>query len=415
MACAMLFAAGEAHAEGELRVSRAEAMRIAALRGPGVVAARAPLPANQRAEEAAKAVLVLPPRLNTFAGARRGAFGSGLEVGASVMQDFYLRNLGDKRKRAAAAATQHVELDVARAKLEASIEGALAWVDALEAEELLRLRRERRKQAQALADVARARVSQGVAVPTESALAEADAAALRAGELEAEGLLVEAHARLRFAMGLDAGALVAVEGNLYDGLERAPGLDGRDTREALARVESHPALLRARAEANAAEAETALQHASGGPVLSLGAAYGREGTGEQTVTAVAQVPLPFFDPAAFDRARQESFALSRSAAVARVRAELERDIRLALHERTHAREVLRAWSEGALGPTREASRIARRQYESGAQDIVVVLTAAQRLGMAEEQAARAAADVQRADIRLAYARGTLLESGGVAR
>jgi outer membrane protein TolC len=57
----------------------------------------------------------------------------------------------------------------------------------------------------------------------------------------------------------------------------------------------------------------------------------------------------------------------------------------------------------------ESLRLAQVNYAVGTQDITNVLLARQRLGLAQEQLARAAAGVQRADIKLARATGTLLK------
>ena len=147
------------------------------------------------------------------------------------------------------------------------------------------------------------------------------------------------------------------------------------------------------------------------PSIGIGASYLREGTGDQIVTGIVSVPLPIVSPGAFEAARQRAYEDTATAMVARARAEVARDVRLALHDREHWREVRDALRSQALQPMREALRLARVQYDVGTHDVSFVLLARQRLVATEEQLARVAAEVQRADIRLGRATGRLMEGG----
>ena len=69
------------------------------------------------------------------------------------------------------------------------------------------------------------------------------------------------------------------------------------------------------------------------PALGVGASYLHEGTGNEVWSGVLVVPLPFGDFGEFDRARQEVAAARVRAEVDVVRGRLERDVRMAFHER----------------------------------------------------------------------------------
>jgi multidrug resistance efflux pump len=123
------------------------------------------------------------------------------------------------------------------------------------------------------------------------------------------------------------------------------------------------------------------------------------------------LPLPILDPSRFDAARQHANVLNAEAHAVRVRDELARDNALTTHERIHTREVRDTLRTRVLVPLRETVRLARASYQAGTQDATGLLLLRQRLVSAEEQLGHAAAEVKRADVRHALARGTLLEEG----
>lgn len=386
-------------AAGELEVTRADALRLGASRSHVVAEARAPRGALPELERAAGAPLSYSPRLAVYAGARRGTFGAGLEVGAAATQDLSLHGLGEARADAAAITRRAGLAAYERARLEGAAAAALAWVDLAEAQELVRLRGKVREDAEALARLARARVARGVGLPHEAALAQADVGAAELAELDAEGQLATARAELCFALALAPSVRVHASGTLA----------AADDEPVEARVaEQHPALALARAQVAASRAEAALARAQASPALGVGVAYARDGTGEQALTGTLSVPLPFLDPTRFDAARHRMELLSAEAREVRARAELGRAVALAQHERGHAREVRAALRDRVVAPLQEAVRLARAAYEAGVQDATPLLVARPRLLAAEEQLVRAAADVERADLRYAAAQGSLV-------
>ncbi|APR84373.1 Heavy metal RND efflux outer membrane protein, CzcC family protein [Minicystis rosea] len=391
------------------RVSLSEAMRLGATRGPDVAVASAPRAAANEAKRAADAVLTTLPRVAVMAGDRIGPRGvNGVEIGVSVTQDVPIAGTRGARRDAAAAYGRVVDLDLARARLEGGARAALAWIALAEADSVLAYRHASLEQAEAIAKTLRARVTKGVADPVELPLAMGDVATARAGVLEAEGMRFEAALELRFAIGEAADTALAIAGSL-DTIVDAAGDEAALVRRA---EQGHPLVLLAEARGEAARREADLSVATSVPALGVGASYTREGSGDQVVTGTISVPLPFSRPWAFEASRQRAAADVARAQATRARAELGREIRTALHERDHTRELHDTLVHEALTPMKEALRLARVQFDAGAIDVTRVLLARQRLVATEEQAARALAQVRRADVRLMRAAGTLLEGIG---
>ena len=417
-AAASSLVAGSAHAEVPAHATRApavtkrlslpEALRLGAARGPDVVIAAAPRRAASQAKRAAEAVLTTAPRVAVIVGDRITARGTGLEIGVNVTQDIPLGGVRSARKEAASAYGRVVELDVARARIEGGARAALAWVGLAEAESVFAYRREGLDRAEGILKALRARVGRGVADPLELALAQGDAASAHASLIEAEGARFEAAMELGFAVGEAPETAVATAGNM-EAIADAPGDEATLVRRA---EQAHPLVLLAEARGEAARREAELSIASSIPTLGVGASYMREGQGEQVVTGTISVPLPFSRPWAFEAARQRVVADVARAQAGRARAELAREIRAALHERDHTREVHDALAREATAPVKEALRLARAQFDAGSIDVTRVLLARQRLCAVQEMTVRALAQVRRADLRLMRAAGTLLDGVG---
>ncbi len=391
------------HAHAPQRLTRRDAAALGAERGTAVLVARAPRAGVAETKIAADAIFTLLPRATVTAGARHAAVGSGVEIGAAVMQDIHVASVRGARKDVARALGRLVDVDVGRARLDAAARAALAWITMAEAEELVRIRAAGIEQVEGILGAVRARVKSGVGEPSELAMALGELGAARAGVLDAEGMLFEARLELRFAAGLPPGEPIEAAGDLYASDDRAP-----DEAAALRAAErGHPAVEAARARADLARDETRLTAATLAPVVGVGVAYVREGTGDQVITGLVGVPLPFSSPGRFDTARHRASADVARAELEVAKAELARDVRAALHEREHAREVRDAIRTGAIEPMKEALRIARAQLDAGTREATTVLYARQRLLTTQEQLARAASDVQRADVRLERATGVL--------
>jgi len=385
-------------------VARREALLLGAKRGPGVALAAAPRDAVAMLGKRASA-LVRPPVLTLGGGYRAGALTPGVELSVSLAQEVPLAGVGGARSGLAKSFAQSVDTDAKRAQLEGASRAAMAWIDALFAQELLRLREEGQGQADAILKTTVSRVEVGVAPPHELALARGEAAAALASVFDAEGMLVEALAELRFSIGAPATDAVAATGALYSSDERVVDEDSA----VRAAQTQNPTLQLAVARAEQADREAQLTAAMLGPSLSLGATYVREGTGDKVLLGFVGFPIPIFDAGGFETARQRATQKTAESQVELTRAEAARDIRLALHDRHHWREVRDALQNGALAAFSEAFRLAQTQYDVGTAEIGTVILARQRLLGVQEQLAEVAARVQRADIALARATGSLLE------
>lgn len=383
-------------------IERADAVRLGAERGPDVAVAVAPREGTLEARAVAGR-LPHPPLVSITGGYRSSSFLPGPEIGVTLTQDFPLRSLSGERKLTSDATAAAIDADVHRARLDGAARAVNAWLTTLEAKELVRLRTDAGQQAEGVLRVAEVRVKSGVALPQELMVARGDAAAAEAGILDAEGMLVESLAELRFVLGQDPTAVLDVTGDLYATDDRAV-----DETAAIRAAQSHPVILLAQARASVAHHEASLVNAMLGPTITVGGAYLHEGTGDQVWTAIVGIPLPFVNPAAYETARQRAIAMTAEAQIERVQAEMMRDIHLAIHDHEHWREVRDALRDQAVPPMKEALRLARVSYEAGTQDLSLVLLARQRLVGVEEMLARAAGEVQRADLRLQRATGALL-------
>jgi outer membrane protein, heavy metal efflux system len=408
-ACCVALSA-PAVAEGEAARPRAvslhEALALGAAVGPGVAVSEAPRRSVQALARHSSA-LVRPPLLTLGGGYRSGAVSPGPELSVGLSQEVPLKGVGSARSQLATSYARSVAADVQRARVDGAARAGFAWVDALLAQEMHALRLQGLRQAESILSVTLRRVEVGVALPSELALARGEAGAARTWLYDAEGLQVEALAELRFAIGAPATLALQAEGRLYESDDRVP-----DERRALAASRAHhPNVQLAASRATQAAHETRLTGALLGPHLSLGASYAREGSGERVLLGFIGIPIPIVDAAAFETTRQEANQRTAESQVELSRAEAAKEIRLALHERRHWREVRDSLRSGALAAFDEAYRIASQQYEVGTSEIASVMLARQRLLGAQEQLAEVAARVLRADIALARATGELLEEG----
>jgi cobalt-zinc-cadmium efflux system outer membrane protein len=391
-------------------VGRKEAIRMSITRGPGVAVAQAPLPSFRDALRASRPWLAFAPQLSVGAGPRAvsqaGARG-GVDVQVTALVPLPTRGLQQARGEAAQAQLDASAKDLQRARSEAAARAAIAWSRALEARELLRLRRDAEVAAESVAATVKRRVDAGVGSPAELALALGDLGLQRAATLDAEGMLTESLAELRRAVGLPQETEIEAAGDPY-AREAPPAVTReRARREAAARG---PLLPLAEARVHAAHREVALTHASLGPTFSVGASYQREGTGDQLVLGLISLPLPVVDQTAFETARSSALAQQAEAHLSRAQAETDRDIALYLHDIEHTREVRDALQTGALRPLDDALRLARAQLDAGTGDLLLVLAARQRLVAVREAFLHACGEVQRADLRLQHLVGALDEA-----
>ncbi|MBX3212942.1 MAG: TolC family protein [Labilithrix sp.] len=379
------------------------AIEAGARRGPAVLE-------SLRGRDAATAFardpgspLPAPPQVTVLAGARKPYnLPTGPEVAVTVQQELATRGLGAARRRAADWAARAATSDVERARLEGAATAALAWIDLLEAEGLIRVRAATSDDAAKLAAIAEARVTSGVATAVERALARAEIGASRLALLDGEGRETEARLALAHATGTPPTERLVAEGSLASAPE-----DGAEPGAVLGGVASHPSVRAAEARAAQAEADGSVTRALLGPTLSVGGTVWREGSGDHAAAALVTLPLPFFDASRHDVGRQATIAAAASGHAARLRAELAHEASLAIHEREHTREVREALHDGVVEPLRSALATAMTAYSAGTSELAVVLVARRSALAAEERFVTATADVWRADVRVGALAGTL--------
>lgn len=400
-ACAHESAAASAEA-GAVVLDLPTVVRLSRTRSPMLGASQAAVAGAAEVRRAADVGLPTPPRIELQAGPRiqHGSLPVGPEVTVAAWQDVSLGGYGAARRDMSTSLAREAHASVAVAQWDAAAGGALAWTDARLAIELERIRTEALHDAEELLRVAQVRVRSGRADPGESALAQAVVGSARAAVLDAEGKRFVAEAELRFSTGLSPATPVQVAGEFETKDET---LDVEALVNLARATQPDIALSMATADRRARAAELTL--AAGKPFLAVGPLVTHEGTGDWILQARVAVPLPFVNPAAFDGARARADALVGRAEIIARRARLEAEIRIALHEREHARAVRDSLRDGALAPARVALDVASKQYAAGSTELPTVLAARRELLDAEQRWAEAVADVWRADVRLSRALG----------
>jgi outer membrane protein TolC len=371
-------------------------------RGPGVAVASAPRGSVLAAQDASHTFFTLPPRLSVQAGPRFYGAGAGIEVGATLMQDIPLRAIGTARSDVADALLSATDANVSKARLDAMLRAGLAWAAVRESVEILALRRAVHDDAVELLRVVRARGVAGTVTPADVASAEAEVSLAASASLDGEGALVEATAELRFTLAAVAGEELVAIGDLAV-TDDTPSDEAHALGVAL---EHNPSVAAARFRALTYDRDATLAHALYAPTFSFGASIVREGNGENVVQGIVAFPFPFSRPGAFEGARARAQADAELETVELEKAQLTRDVTMALHERQHTREV-RAVLQTALAPLREAERLARITLDAGTRDITALLLARARRIATEERWIHALADVHRADLRYGRAIGRI--------
>ena len=374
-----------------------DALQLAERRAPELAAAEAEIQGVEGFRTAADRTLHRPPRAEFAAGPRRlpGGGNLGVDVSIGVFQDFSMGGYGKSLSSFADAARERAGKNRDALRRDARVRAYVAWLDALEARELLKLRKEARDEILEVLRVAEVRVAAGRSSPGEAALARALVGSAEANILSAMGSITQADATLRHVCGIDLHQPLEVDGTLD-----APPLN---IDEAVVRAhvrQVSPDIRAARAQAVALERAADLGRAGSKPHLEVGPSVSREGSGDWIFLGHLRMPLPGVDPAAADNAERQLFAHVAYANVGIVEQAVLRDVEIALHEREHAlrtRDLLKA---GSIEPARLAVREAQLQYEAGRTDLVSVITARRELYDVLERWTRAAVDVQRSDARL---------------
>jgi outer membrane protein len=293
-----------------------------------------------------------------------------------------------------------------------------AYFDAVTARALLNAKTEDRALADQTVNSADHRLLRGNAAQSDALQA---ASALAHAELELNRTRAgyqKALVALIYATGLPIGASIEVP------LELEPPTP--ETQTALttwldAARRSHPAIVAARAEVDAAEAQVTAARSSGRPTLDFQANYYANGFPQQGLAASRQrsttlglaITIPLFD-GFLTRYRvheaEATVSLKEAALIDTERVTLTdivnayADATAALGNLTAARDLLQASSA--------AQASSERRYEAGATDILELLTTQSMLSDARQEQIRSAADWRSARLRL-LATSSILTTKGI--
>lgn len=391
---------GENAAGPKLELTLAAALSMAARRAPELGPARASRAGAEEVVARSRAWVTRPPELGVAAGARFGA-DHGFDATVSLLQPLSLGGVSGARQRLAGARRTAAEAALLDVRTRTLLATAAAWVDARLTRELARVREESLREAQALLELAEARLRTGAATAGERSLARALVGSARAAVLDAEGRRFAADAELGFEVGR-RGEELEVSGAL--------DADGPDIAEAdvLAATERHPRLQHLRQEARAAEAGVEQMRAEGTPYLTVGPSFAHEGTGDFVLLGHVAVPLPFVNPNAFEAAERARLARIARADAERERERLRTDALVALHERAHARLARDALARDALTPAREGLDEATARYREGKAPLGDVLVARRAFLEIEERHLEASAAARVAELKLSWVLGRLV-------
>ncbi len=212
---------------------------------------------------------------------------------------------------------------------------------------------------------------------------------VRLAELDAEGRLFELGLALSRALGTTPSVPTSADGALPT--PQLPDLDDPET--FVAGVDQLPDARRLALEARARRARDIEEHAARGVVGQFGVVAARDSsTGGAIVSGIARFSLPLFDRAERERADLIVAATRSEGAVVEARLQATHDVRLAIHEVEHMREILNELEAHLVPAAREAARLRERLMRGGEATVIEALLARRTLVVAQRrlESARAA-------------------------
>jgi cobalt-zinc-cadmium efflux system outer membrane protein len=252
-----------------------------------------------------------------------------------------------------------------------------------------------------IAEAARRRARAGEAAGLDARLAEVEMARADQERTAAETDRARAEARLATAIGAEPGEPLAAAA-ADEALAPAPSEPALVDR-ALA---SRPDLLAAREERARLEAEARLARRRGevpNPVLR--AFYREEMIQEHIAGGGVSVPLPLWNREQGTTAELLAQASGAATEVARLTAEIPRDVHLAFRRRTAAEEAWRRYERDALPATAAARSLLERGFDAGYLSLPDVLVQQDRLLQVRRAAIDAWLDLHEADADVVEATG----------
>ena len=266
--------------------------------------------------------------------------------------------------------------------------------------------------AQTLASAER-RLAQGTAAQSDSLQARTAVARARLATNRARSSYQTALALLAQAVGLPTGTPYFVPDDVVTPTaEDDRGLDAwlDDARS------KHPAIVAARADVEAAQAQVTSARSSGMPTIDLQANYYANGFPQEGLSATRQrdttvgiaITIPLFD------GFLNRYKVHEAEATVGLK-----EAALIDTERTTLTEIVKAYSDAttAVANVRDSQTLvevaqasqesSKRRYESGAADIIELLTAQRALSDARQEQVRSLADWRSARLRLLATSGLL--------
>jgi cobalt-zinc-cadmium efflux system outer membrane protein len=315
------------------------------------------------------------PQVQVMAGARvYPSDATGLELQITATQSWSLRGYGKKRREAAAAETEVLEVEALAAALEQQLAAARAWIELHAAERELALAQTELAALHELGEtLERARVG---GVGTRSGVADA-----RAREAAAEQRVGDLRGRvhdLGLALARETGGDTSQPLRTSGDYPRAQLPSEEELRRAFAELESLPQVVRKRLAARAERARAAEIRARSATRLNAGASFQRESASDIVVFGVVGGNI---STSHGERARGTAIAAARRAE-AEAEAELlalEATLTTALHDLHHTQNQVEILGEHTLPAHTELLDSREQALELGEGTLPAVLDARARL------------------------------------
>lgn len=365
-AVALLYACQRCGAADDVSLTLDQALARARERAPAIAAAKRVIDEARGRLVGASVLLRDNPEIDGAAGARMTDSGNLLEGSVAVRQVFELGGRRSARMAAAGAAVDRETANSADVTRRVLRDTAIAFTDALYADQRERVAQEAVAMAEETHRVAQRRHEAGDVGPLDVNVASAALARARSEVLAEKAGADRALGALRVALAMEAGEPLLIRGDLRD-----------RHRYSLAEVAGgaaeRPDLKVLEAGAREAEADVRLGGALAWPDLGLGAAYERD-DGNNVALGLVTLTLPIFDRGqgmrAEGMARQQRIEFELEAS----RRALAVEVRAAFDAYERRIEAVNELERGALPALADNESLARRSYDAGQLSLAELLS-----------------------------------------
>jgi outer membrane protein, heavy metal efflux system len=388
-----------------------DAITLAQRSNPAVLAARVDVEAAETARRGAAA----PPRnpeLSVGAGARLSAEGPSADVGVGLSIPLDLGGSARHRRLRETAALDAARDRLRSTELQVAVETRVAFAGAHAAELRVALAEQAVELSGEIERAARRRHELGevsVLEPNSASLDRAGAEARRSG---AHGERAQAMQRLQAVLGLRASEVIALVP------EEAPPWPGDlptdDDALVAQAVQARSDLAAAQEGERAAAANLAAARASGVPPVTVGAAWEREGNEATVVGGGVTFEIPL-QRNQVGLARAQGTAGRAGIEARSLALQVERDVRGALAQWRAAADGHRLTTGEALELAEANLRLVVRSYETGEEELIVLLMMQRQAIAARAAAIEAELALHLATARLEQALGELVFAEEVGR